>query len=156
MDIYERLKALGIELPPAPPPGGLYAPVKFFGTNLLYTSGVGPTDPTGKPIYAGKLGAELTVEQGQDAARLATLNLLSILHAQLGDLNRIDTIVKQLGFVACTPDFLRQPEVMNGSTRLLMDVFGDPAGRPARSAIATNVLPGDIPVEIELLIALKG
>lgn len=78
-----------------------------------------------------------------------------MLHAELGDLNRIDCIVKQLGFVASTPDFDRQPEVMNGSTRLLMDVFGDPAGRPARSAIATNVLPGNIPVEIELLIALK-
>ena len=155
MDVYERLKELGIELPPAPPPGGLYAPVKLFGANLVYTSGVGPTDVDGKPLFVGKVGAELSVEEGQAAARLATLNLLSVLHAQLGDLNRIDTIVKQLGFVACTPDFCRQPEVMNGSTKLLMDVFGDPAGRPARSAIATNVLPGNIPVEIELLISLK-
>ncbi|MGM9542355.1 MAG: RidA family protein [Candidatus Limivicinus sp.] len=155
MDIYERLRELNIELPPAPPPGGLYAPVKFFGDKLIYTSGVGPTDTTGSPVYVGKVGAELTLEEGQAAARLATINLLSVLHAQLGDLNRIKQIVKQLGFVACTPDFYQQPAVMNGSTQLLMQVLGDPAGRPARSAIATNVLPGNIPVEIELLIELN-
>ena len=146
MDVYERLKELGIELPPAPPPGGLYSPIKLFGSNLVYTSGVGPTDPTGGAVYSGKVGTDLTLEEGQAAARLATINLLSVLHNHLGDLNRIKQIVKQLGFVAA---------VMNGSTQLLMDVFGDPAGRPARSAIATNVLPGNIPVEIELLIELK-
>ena len=155
MDVYARLNELGIELPPPPPPGGLYSPIKLFGTNMVYTSGVGPTDPTGAAVYSGKVGAELTLEQGQQAARLATINLLSVLHHQLGDLNRIKQIVKQLGFVACTADFCQQPAVMNGSTKLLMDVFGDPEGRPARSAIATNVLPGNIPVEIELLIELK-
>ena len=155
MDVYERLRTLGIELPPPPPPGGLYAPVKIFGTNLVYTSGVGPTRPDGSAIYEGKVGTDLTLEEGQEAARLATLNLLSVLHHQLGDLNRIKQVVKQLGFVACPPDFCQQPAVMNGSTQLLMDVFGDPEGRPARSAIATNVLPGNIPVEIELLLELK-
>ena len=155
MDVYERLKELKIELPPAPPPGGLYTPVDLFGTNLAYTSGVGPTDVSGTAMYSGKVGAELTLEQGQAAARLATINLLSVLHAQLGNLNRVKQIGKQLGFVACTPDFYQQPAVMNGSTELLMQVFGDPEGRPARSAIATNVLPGNIPVEIELLIELK-
>jgi len=155
MDVYARLKELGIELPPPPPPGGLYSPIKLFGTNMVYTSGVGPTAPDGSAVYSGKVGAELTLEQGQEAARLATLNLLSVLHHQLGDLNRIKQIVKQLGFVACSADFYKQPAVMNGSTQLLMDVFGDPEGRPARSAIATNVLPGNIPVEIELLIELK-
>ncbi len=156
MDVYERLKELGIELPIAPPPGGLYAPIKYFGDNLIYTSGVGPTDNSGAAVYSGKVGSDLNLEEGQAAARLATINLLSVLHAQLGDLNRIKQIVKQLGFVACTPDFYQQPAVMNGSTKLLMDVFGDPAGRPARSAIAVNVLPGNIPVEIELLIELKS
>ena len=68
MDVYERLKELGIELPPAPPPGGLYAPVKLFGANLVYTSGVGPTDVDGKPLFVGKVGAELSVEEGQAAA----------------------------------------------------------------------------------------
>ena len=155
MDVYERLKELGIELPPAPPPGGLYSPIKLFGSNLVYTSGVGPTDPTGGAVYSGKVGTDLTVEEGQAAARLATINLLSVLHNHPGDLNRIKQIVKHLGFLACPPDFHMQPAVMNGSTQLLMDVFGDPAGRPARSAIATNVLPGNIPVEIELLIELK-
>ena len=155
MDIYERLRQLQIELPAPPPAGGLYAPVKLFGANLAYTSGVGPTDQQGNAVYSGKVGTDLTLEEGQAAARLATLNILSILHAQLGDLNRIRRIVKQLGFVACPADFTQQPAVMNGSTQLLMDVFGDPDGRPARSAIATNVLPGNIPVEIELLIELK-
>lgn len=155
MDVYERLKELNIELPPPPPPGGLYSPIKLFGANMVYTSGVGPTDSTGAAVYSGKVGAEVTPEEGQQAARLATINLLALLHAQLGDLNRIKQIVKQLGFVASTPDFYQQPAVMNGSTQLLMDVFGDPEGRPARSAIATNVLPSNIPVEIELLIELK-
>lgn len=155
MDVYKRLKELNIELPPAPPPGGLYTPVDLFGSNLAYTSGVGPTDASGAAVYSGKVGSDLTLEEGQAAARLATINLLSVMHAQLGDLNRVKQIVKQLGFVACTPDFYQQPAVMNGSTELLMQVFGDPEGRPARSAIATNVLPGNIPVEIELLIELK-
>jgi len=81
MDVYARLKELGIELPPPPPPGGLYSPIKLFGTNMVYTSGVGPTAPDGSAVYSGKVGAELTLEQGQEAARLATLNLLSVLHA---------------------------------------------------------------------------
>ena len=75
MDVYERLKELGIELPPAPPPGGLYSPIKLFGSNLVYTSGVGPTDPTGGAVYSGKVGTDLTLEEGQAAARLATINL---------------------------------------------------------------------------------
>lgn len=154
MNVYERLKELGIELGNPPPPGGLYAPVKEFGENFVYTSGVGPTAADGSPVFSGKVGRELTLEEGQAAARLATVNLLSVMHAQLGDLNRIKKIVKQLGFIASADDFYSQPAVLNGSTQLLMDVFGDPDGRPARSAIAVNVLPGNIPVEIELLIEL--
>jgi enamine deaminase RidA (YjgF/YER057c/UK114 family) len=155
MDIYERLKELNIQLPPAPPPGGMYTPAKIFGSNLVYTSGVGSTDASGEEPYLGKLGADLTVEQGQDAARLATINLLSVLNAELGDLNRIKSIVKQLGFIASTPDFYQQPAVLNGSTKLLIQAFGDVVGRPARSAIAVNVLPDNIPIEIELLVELK-
>ena len=155
MDIYERLKELNIELPSPPPPGGLYSPIKYFGDKLIYTSGVGPTDSTGAAVYTGILGRDISIEEGAAAARLATLNILGVLHAQLGDLNKVKSIVKQLGFVACTDDFYSQPAVMNGSTKLLMDVVGDSEGRPARSAIATNALPGNIPVEIELLIELK-
>lgn len=155
MDVYERLKELGIELPSAPPAGGMYTPVKLFGDHLAYTSGVGPDDANGVPAYTGKLGADLTVEEGKAAARLATINLLAELHSHLGDLNRIKSIVKQLGFISSAPDFYQQPAVMNGSTELLIQVFGDPAGRPARTAISVNTLPDNIPVEIELLVELK-
>ena len=92
MDIYERLKKLNIELPPPPPPGGLYSPIKYFGDKLIYTSGVGPTDSTGAAVYTGILGRDLSVEEGAAAARLATLNILGVLDAQLGDLNKIKTI----------------------------------------------------------------
>lgn len=157
MDIYERLKQLNIELPPAPQPGGMYVPAKIFGSNgnLIYTSGTGSTDEKGDEPYIGKLGSDLTVEEGQDAARLATINLLATLHAYTGDLNRVKSIVKQLGFIASAPDFYQQPAVLNGSTELLIQVFGEEIGKPARSAIAVNVLPDNIPIEIELLVELK-
>ena len=156
MDVYERLEELGIELPEPPPPGGIYTPVIEFDGNLVYTSGVGPTDATGAAVFTGKLGEGLSVEQGQEAARLTALNLLGLLHARLGDLRRIKKIVKLLGFVASADDFYAQPQVMNGASQLLLDVFGESAGKPARSAIGVNVLPINIPVEIELVIELNG
>jgi len=155
MDVYEQLKELGIELPAPPPPGGIYSPTIEFNGNLVYTSGVGPTDPTGAPMFTGRLGEDLSIEQGQEAARLTMLNLLGLLHTNLGDLRRINRIVKLLGFVASANDFYSQPQVMNGASRLLLDVFGEPAGKPARSAIGVNVLPINIPVEIELLLELN-
>jgi enamine deaminase RidA (YjgF/YER057c/UK114 family) len=154
MDVYEKLKELGLELPTPPPAGGVYSPVKEFGKSLLYTSGVGPT-ADGKPLFTGKAGRELSLEDAQKAAVASTLNILSVLHRDIGDLNRVKNIVKMLAFVASSEDFYDQPKVMNPSTELLIKLFGDPAGRPARSAIGTNVLPGNIPVEIELLIEIK-
>lgn len=149
MDVYARLKELGITLPEPPPKGGIYKPVKQVG-NMLYVSGQGPTE-NGTPVYTGKVGGECSIEEGQAAARLCTLNALSTLHDFLGDLNRIKSVVKMLAFVASAPEFGRQPEVANGASRLLADVFGDERGIGARSAIGANELPGGISVEIEFI-----
>jgi len=149
MDIYKRLKELEIELPPVPPVAGIFRPVQQVA-NLLYVSGQGPTR-NGIPQISGKVGAQSTIEEGQHAARLCVLNALSILHQYLGDLNKIKQVVKLLVFVASAPGFNRQPEVANGASGLLIDVFGEDRGLGARSAIGTNELPGDITVEIEFI-----
>ncbi len=148
MDVYDKLKAMGLDLPPPPPPGGIYKPVRQAG-NMLYVSGQGPTS-AGTPVYTGYVGQERTVEDGQAAARLCALNALSVLHQYLGDLNRIKGVIKLLGFVQSAPGFHRQPLVMNGASALLRDLFGD-AGIGARSAIGTNALPNNITVEIEFI-----
>lgn len=103
----------------------------------------------------GRVGGELTLEQGQEMARRCALNILANLHHTLGDLNRIRRFVKVLAFVNSTDDFDRQPAVVNGASGLIRDIFGEEAGLPARSAIGVNVLPGNIPVEIEMLLELK-
>jgi len=149
MDVYEKLRELDIELPKAPTPIGIYKPVKQVG-NLLYVSGQGPTKD-GVPLVCGKVGAERTVKEGQYAARLCALNALSILHAYLGNLNKIKSTVKLLGFVSSGIGFGRQPEVINGASQLLADIFGDENGIGASSAIGTNELPSDISVEIEFI-----
>lgn len=148
MDVYARLKELGLELPELPPAGGIYKPVRPVG-NLLYISGQGPLIK-GKTVVMGKLGAELTIEQGQEAARNCALNGLSALHAFLGDLNKIKGLVKILAFVASAPNFNMQPKVIDGASQMLRDIFGED-GVGARSAIGTNELPGNIPVEIEFI-----
>ena len=149
MDIYEKLKELDIELPTLPAPMGIYKPVKQAG-NLLYVSGQGPVID-GVPVVCGKVDSERTIEEGQYAARLCALNALSILHNFLGDLNKVKSVVKVLGFVASAPGFNGQPEVVNGASRLLADVFGEENGIGARSAIGTNELPSGISVEIEFI-----
>jgi len=152
MDIYKKLDELGITLPPPPPLAGIFTPVKRVG-NLLYVSGQGPTEK-GLPLVAGKVGRERTIEEGQHAARLCVINALSSLHEYLGDLNKIKTVVKLLVFVASAEGFGRQPEVANGASQLLLDLFGQERGIAARSAIGTNELPGDISVEIEFIFEL--
>ncbi len=146
MDVYEKLKSLSIELPAPPAKGGLYTPVRQVGS-LLFISGVGPMKDN-KPVFIGKLGKELTVEEGQAAARIVAINILSVLDHYLKDLNRIKQVVKILAFVASAEGFDSQPMVINGASRLFIDVFGE-RGEHARSAIGTNILPGNIPVEIE-------
>ena len=141
-------------MPNPPGRGGIFEPVKEFGTNFCYLSGCTPTH-NGEVRWTGRLGRELTVEQGQEAARYCTLNLLANLIAKYGSLEKIKRIVKMLAFVAGTENFYDQPKVANGASELLVDIFGEEAGRGARSAIGVYTLPGNAPVEIELLIELN-
>ena len=149
MDIYAKMKEMGLNLPSPPHPKGIYKPVKQVG-NMLYISGQGPTED-GVPVVCGKVGAERTIEEGQRAARLCALNALSHLDNYLGDLNKIKSLVKTLGFVASAPNFNEQPEVVNGASALFRELLGEDAGVGARSAIGTNELPGNITVEVEFI-----
>lgn len=153
-DVYEVLKEKNITLPQPPPKGGVYTPVQEFGDKLLYCSGCGP-DLGGGNNVIGKLGKDLTLEDGQRAAYQCMLNLLANLDAKTGDLNRIKRFVKVLAFVNSADDFVMQPQVVNGGSNLLAELFGEEAGVPARSAIGTNALPGGIACEIEVLVELK-
>ncbi|MDY3825563.1 MAG: RidA family protein [Lachnospiraceae bacterium] len=151
MSIIEtKLKELGITLPTPPAKGGLYTPVMEFGDHLLYCSGCGP-QVNGTSID-GKLGKDLSVEQGQEAAYRCMLNLLANLNAKLGNLDRIKRFVKVLAFVNSTDDFVQQPQVVNGGSQLLLDLFGEERGLPARTAMGVNATPGNIAVEIEVLV----
>ena len=151
--IANRLQTLGILLPPAPDRAGLYTYCKFFGNNLVYISGCGPDMP-GKPPVVGKVGADVSLAEGKLAARHCVLNALAVLEKGIGDLNRVACFAKMLAFVASADDFYRQPEIANGASELLVEIFGEAVGCPARSAVGVNVLPGNIPVEVELLVAL--
>lgn len=146
--VEQKLKEMGIELRSLEVPVANYLHAKVFG-NLIYCSGAAPVKD-GKHLYNGKLGREITVEQGYDAAREAAINLLSVLKFELGDLDRITSVVKLLGFIASTDDFYDQPAVMNGASDLMVAAFGE-KGKHARAAIGTNTLPGNLPVEIEMI-----
>lgn len=151
MNIEKKLTELGLTLPPPPPRGGLYKSCKQFGTNLAYVSGCGCSIEA--PV-AGKLGVDFTLEEGQEHAKNCMLNVLSVLKAEIGDLDRVKSCVKILVFVASANDFYSQPAVANGATKLLGDLFGEEIGIPSRSAIGVNVLPGNLPVEIEAMFEL--
>lgn len=154
MDVYEKMKELGLELGEPTPAGGVYSPVRFFGERMVYTSGTGGS-VTSLPDVVGKVGAELTLEEGQEMARRCAMNILSNLHYAIGDLNKIKSFVKLLVFVNSASDFYQQPAVANGASVLFGEVFGEEAGVAARTAVGVNVLPGNIPVEIEALLELK-
>lgn len=148
MSAEQRLTELGLELPPAPKPIGSYVTYARSG-NLVFTSGHGPTGPDGK-LVVGKVGAELSIEQGQLAARYTGLNLLATLRENLGSLDRVVRILKMLGMVNCNGDFGQHPSVINGCSDLFVAVFGD-AGRHARSAVGMGSLPLGMAVEIEIV-----
>jgi enamine deaminase RidA (YjgF/YER057c/UK114 family) len=144
-----RLKTLGIQLPPPPAPIASYVPAVRTG-NLVFLAGQGPL-ASGKPTVTGKVGAELTEEEGYKAARATILVSLAALRAEIGSLDRVRRVVKLVGFVNSAPGFTRQPWVINGASDLLVEIFGD-AGKHARSSIGVNELPLNIPVEIELIV----
>ena len=150
MSIQSRIQDLKIELPPPPPPGGVYRPVVLFG-NVAHVSGHGPLMPNGTYI-TGRLGEDIDLAGGQAAARQVGLAILSTLQNCLGTLERVKRIVKSLAWVNSSSEFTEQPLVVNGYSELMRDIFGEDAGVGARSAIGTNVLPGNIPVEIEISI----
>ncbi|RTE05611.1 RidA family protein [Paenibacillus whitsoniae] len=150
--IEQRLQELGITLPPSPEPRFTYIPCNQTG-NLLYLSGQ-DCRINGELMYEGKLGREVTIEQGQAAARQTIINCLAVMKGYLGDLDRVVKIVKLLGFVNSTPGFGDQPYVMNGASDLLVSVFGE-SGKHARSAIGTSDLPFHTPVEIELIVEIR-
>lgn len=154
MKTEARLDELGIELPSPQAPAANYVPAVRTG-NLLYLAGVGPAkrDDGSSPI--GKVGAELTLEEGYEAARLVCLNIISRLKAELGDLDRVVRVVKILGMVNATEDFGEHPAVINGCSDLLVEVFGE-RGKHARSAVGMQSLPFGIPVEIEAIVEISG
>ncbi len=153
MLIEKRLEELGIEIQGAVAPLANYVPVQRAG-DLLFLSGGGPLR-AGKPTMVGRLGENLSIEQGYAAAREGAINLICALKAAVGDLDNVEQIVKLLGFVNCTADFGSQPAVINGASDLFVEVFGD-KGRHARSAVGTNSLPMGIPVEVEMIVKVKA
>ena len=153
MHIEKRLSELGIELLPAVSPIANYVSCQRAG-DLLFFSGAGPMRD-GVPTMVGRLGDDLTVEQGYAAAREGAINLLCALKAAVGDLDKVEQIVKVLGFVRCTDDFGSQPAVINGASDLFVEVFGD-RGRHARAAVGTNALPMGTPVEVEIIVRVKA
>ena len=155
MHAERKLEALGLSLPPIPQPVANYVPLVRTG-NLLFVSGHGPGVITdGKLSFIqGKLGKDLDVEQGYDAARQVMLNILQSVKQELGNLDKVKRVVKLLGFVNCTPDFPDQPKVINGASDLLVELFGE-RGRHARSAVGMQQLPFGIAVEIEMVVEVE-
>jgi enamine deaminase RidA (YjgF/YER057c/UK114 family) len=152
VSVAERLSALGLTLPAVPVPVANYVPARQFGT-IVFASGQTPT-VDGVLTMRGKLGAEITVEQGQEGARLSVLNCLAAVHGLLGDLDRVEAVLKLTGYVASAPGFIDQPTVINGASVLLEEVLGD-AGKHARAALGLAELPGGAPVEVDLVLAVR-
>lgn len=153
MSAEARLKELGIELPKPAKPIANYVPFVREGS-LLFVAGQGPHALDGSIPHKGRLGKDLTLEQGYASARLCGLNCLAQVRAALGSLDQVKRIVSLRGFVACTDDFHDQPKIINGASDLMVEVFGD-AGRHARAALGANALPMGIPTEVELVVAVK-
>ena len=152
MQIERRLAELKITLPPLPTPLGTYVHAKLAG-NMLYLAGKGPRNPDGStPV--GKLGGGFTVEQGYQHARSVGITLIAAMKDALGDLDRVEGVVKVLGMVNATPEFTEHPKVINGCSDLFVEVFGE-RGRHARSAVGMGSLPGGIPVEIEAVVQVR-
>ena len=149
--IADRMAELGIVLPPVMPPAGNYVGC-FVDGDVVYVGGHGPVN--GDVIVRGKVGSDLTLEEGRQAARMAALSMLATLDAELGSLDRVDAVMKVYGMVNVAPGFNRTPAVIDGCSDLLVEVFGD-AGRHTRTAIGVAELPFDIAVETEMIVRLR-
>lgn len=152
-EVEKKLEELGITLDAGPEPMANYVSVQKAGS-LWFFSGAGPFE-YGKPVVFGRLGENLTTEEGYEAARLAGINLLAVLKRELGgDWDKLEQIVKIQGFVNSTTDYYEQPKVINGTSNLFGEVLGE-RGRHARTAVGTNVLPFRIPLEVEMIVKVR-
>ena len=155
MRVEQKLADMGLELrEPSRTRAGNFIPAVRTG-NLVYLSGNGPGLPEGGLLHRGKLGDNVTIEQGYDCARLTMLNLLSALKEEIGDLDKVKQVVKLLCMINSAPDFGDTPKVANGASDLLIELYGE-AGRHARSAVGMATLPGSMPVEIEMIVEVEG
>lgn len=152
MRVETKLKELGLTLPEPPHPVGAYLPAVQVG-DLLFLSGT-TCYIEGKLLFTGRVGAELTLDEGYQAARQTALNLLSVIKATIGDLDQVERVVKLNGYVNSAAEFDRQPYVINGASDLLELLYGE-QGKHARTSIGVNTLPGHIPVEIEMIVQVK-
>lgn len=150
---YDRLRTLGLVLPPAPAPVANFVTAVREG-NLLFLSGQGPLEASGFEHY-GKVGAGVTIAEAYSHARIVGLNLIAVMEDALGSLDRVKRIVKVLGMVNADPLFKDHPKVINGCSDLFVAVFGEEVGRHARSAVGMGSLPGQITVEIEAIVAVR-
>lgn len=151
--LAERLAELGLSLPQPPPPGGNYLPFRRVGS-LLYLPGT-ISSRNGELLFRGKVGAELTIEQGYEAARLCALNLLACVQAATGSLDAVRQVVSVNGYVNCVPGFPDPPKVINGASDLLVALYGD-AGRHVRAAVGVAGLPQNAAVEVQMLVELHS
>ncbi len=154
MSAEQNLTGLGLTLPPAPSPAGVYKPCLIDG-KYLYVSGHGPLNPD-KSQITGKVGSDLDIEQGKLAARQVGLTILSTIKGHIGSLDKIKRVIKVLGMVNCPPDFEKHPYVINGCSELFAQVWGEDNGVGVRSAVGMGSLPNNISVEIEALFELWG
>ncbi|HEX3899865.1 MAG TPA: RidA family protein [Mycobacteriales bacterium] len=152
-EVEARLAEIGMALPDVAKPLAAYVPAARAG-DLVWTSGQLPT-VAGELLAKGKVGAEVSVEQAADLARVCALNALAAIKAEIGDLDQVERVVKVVGFVASEPSFIGQPAVVNGASELIGTAFGD-AGRHARSAVGVAVLPLDAPVEVEVVVQVRA
>jgi len=153
MNAENKLKEMGLEIPPPSTPVANYVSAVRTG-NLVFLSGHGPIRKDGTMI-TGKVGAELSLDEGYEAARRVAVGLLGSLKGEIGDLDKVRRVVKLLGMVNCTPDFTDQPKVINGASDLLVEIFSE-KGKHARSAVGMNALPMNISVEIEMIVEVEG
>ena len=150
--IEQNLLKSGLTLPPAPTPMGAYVPAMTVG-KLVFISGQLPRQGD-RMAVKGKVDTEVSIEEGKRGARLAGLNCIAVLKAELGDLDRVKRIVRLTGHVASSPAFLRQPEVMNGASELMVEIFGD-KGKHTRMTLGVPVLPGDAAVAVEMIAEIE-